>query len=119
MEVKLILLTYWAQVSPHTGEHDVMVGKCPVYDDDNMNVRRTVCELLNEGDLETRILKTGLLMKNVKRSTRCTEYDPEAETCLECMDRNRWRRDILESAIRIDLKLYRTISRLGNIVDGL
>jgi hypothetical protein len=32
---------------------------------------------------------------------------------------NRWRRDVLESAIRIDLKLSRTISKLGAIVDGL
>ena len=97
----------------------VMVGECTVYNEGNMNVRRTVGELLNEGNLERRILKTGLLMKDVKRSTRCTEYDPEAETCLECRDRNRWRREVLESAIRIDLKLSKAISRLDAIVDGL
>ncbi len=97
----------------------MMVGACPVYDESNMNVRRTVGELLNEGDMERRILKTGILMKDVKRSTQCYKYDPEAETCRECRDRNRWRRDVLESAIRIDLKLSRAISRLGDIVDGL
>ncbi len=97
----------------------MMVRACPVYDESNMNVRRTVSELLNEGDMERRILKTGILMKDVKRSTQCSKYDPEAETCQECRDRNRWRRDVLESAIRIDLKLSRTISRLGDIVDGL
>jgi hypothetical protein len=97
----------------------VMVGNCGVYDEGNMNVRQTVGELLNEGNLERRILKTGLLMNDVKRSTQCLKFDPEAETCRECRDRNRWRRDVLESAIRIDLKLSRTISRLGAIVDGL
>jgi len=97
----------------------VMVGECPVYDEGNMNVRRTLSELLNEGNLEKRLLKTGLLMEDVKRSTLCSEYDPEAETCRECRDRNRWRRDVLESSIRIDLKLSRAISRLGAIVDGL
>ena len=98
---------------------NMIVGACPAYDEGNINVRRTVEELLNEGDSETRILTTGLLMKDVKRSTRCTEYDPEAETCRECRDRNRWRRGILESAIRIDLKLSKAISRLDAIVDGL
>ncbi len=97
----------------------MMVRACPVYDESNMNVRRTVSELLNEGDMERRILKTGILMKDVKRSTKCSKYDPEAETCRECRDRNRWRRDVLESAIRIDLKLSRAISKLDAIVDGL
>jgi len=97
----------------------MMVGACPVYNESNMNVRRTVSELLNEGDMERRILKTGILMKDVKRSTQCSKYDPEAETCRECRDRNRWRRDVLESAIRIDLKLSRAIFKLGAIVDGL
>jgi len=97
----------------------MMVRTCPVYDESNMNVRRTVGELLNEGDMERRILKTGILMKDVKRSTQCSKYDPEAETCRECRDRNRWRRDVLESAIRIDLKLSRAIFKLGAIVDGL
>ncbi len=97
----------------------VMVGECPVYDEGNMNVRRTLSELLNEGNLEKRLLKTGLLMEDVKKCTLCSEYDPEAETCRECRDRNLWRRDVLESSIRIDLKLSRAISRLGAIVDGL
>ncbi len=97
----------------------VMVGNCPVYDEGNLNVRQTVGELLNEGNLERRILKTGLLMKDVKKSTRCLNYNLEAETCRECRDRNRWRRDVLESALRIDLKLSLAISRLGSIVDGL
>ncbi|MBC8224705.1 hypothetical protein H8E65_08960 [Candidatus Bathyarchaeota archaeon] len=97
----------------------VMVGECPVYDEGNTKVRRTIGELLNEGDLERRLLKTGILMEDVKRSTQCLKYDPEAETCRECRDRNRWRRDVLESAIRIDLKLSKAISRLGVIVDGL
>lgn len=97
----------------------VMVGECPVYDEGNMNVRRTLSELFNEGNLEKRLLKTGLLMEDVKRSALCSEYDPEAETCRECRDRNLWRRDVLESSIRIDLKLSRAISRLGVIVDGL
>ena len=35
------------------------------------------------------------------------------------LDRNLWRRGVLESAIRIDLKLSRAISRLDTIVDGL
>ena len=97
----------------------MMVGACPVYDEGNMNIRQTVGELLNEGSLEKRILKTGILMKDVKRSTQCDKYDPEAETCRECRHRNRWRRDVLESAIRIDLKLSRAISRLDAIVDGI
>jgi hypothetical protein len=97
----------------------VMAGACQVYDEGNTNVQRTVGELLNEGDLEMRILKTGILMKDVKRSTQCDEYDSEAETCQECRHRNRWRRDILESAIRIDLKLSRAISKLDAIVDGI
>ena len=95
------------------------VGACLVYDKGNMNVRKTVDELIYEGDPETRILKTGSLMNEVKRGSQCTDYDPEAETCRECRDRNRWRRDILESAIRIDLKLTRAISKLSAIVDGL
>jgi hypothetical protein len=98
---------------------NMMVRACPVYDEGNMNVRRTVSELLNEGDMERRILKTGILMKDVKRSTQCSKYDPEAGTCRECRDRNRWRRDVLESAIRLDLKLSRAISKLDAIVDGL
>ena len=98
---------------------NMMVGECPVYDEGNMNVRRTVGELLNEGNLERRLLKTGLLMEDVKRRTQCNKYDPEAETCRECRDRNCWRRDVLESSIRIDLKLSRAISRLDAIVDGL
>jgi len=97
----------------------VMVGECPVYDEGNMNVKRTLSELLNEGNLEKRLLKTGLLMEDVKKCTLCLKYDPEAETCRECRDRNLWRRDVLESSIRIDLKLSRAISRLGAIVDGL
>ncbi len=97
----------------------VMVGECPVYDEGNMNVRRTLSELLNEGNLEKRLLKTGLLMEDVKKCTLCSEYDLGAETCRECRDRNLWRRDVLESSIRIDLKLSRAISRLGAIVDGL
>jgi len=97
----------------------VMVGECPVYDEGNMNVKRTVGELLNEGNLARRLLKTGILMKDMKKSTQCLKYDPEAETCRECMDRNRWRRDVLESTIRIDLKLSRAISRLDTIVGGL
>ncbi len=97
----------------------MMVGNCPVYDEGNLNVRRTVSELLNEGDMERRILKTGILAKDVKRSTQCSKYDPEAEMCRECRDRNRWRRDVLESAIRIDLKLSKAISRLDAIVDGI
>jgi len=97
----------------------MMVGACPVYNESNMNVRRTVSELLNEGDMERRILKTGILMKDVKRSTQCSKYDPEAETCRECRDRNHWRRDVLESTIRLDLKLSRAISKLDAIVDGL
>ncbi len=97
----------------------IVMVECPIYDEGNLNVRRTVSELLNEGNLERRLLKTGLLMKDVKKSTRCMNYNLEAETCRECRDRNRWRRDILESAIRIDLKLSRAISRLGDIVDGL
>jgi len=98
---------------------NVMVGACQVYDEDNITVRRAVCELLSEGDFERRLLKTGLLMKDVKKSTRCLNYNLEAETCRECRDRNRWRRDVLESAIRIDLKLSKAISRLGALVDGL
>ena len=97
----------------------IVMLECPMYDEGNLNVRRTVSELLNEGNLERRLLKTGLLMKDVKRSTLCLKSDPEAGTCRECRDRNRWRRDVLESAIRIDLKLSRAISRLGDIVDGL
>ena len=97
----------------------IVMLECPMYDEGNLNVRRTVSELLNEGNLERRLLKTGLLMKDVKRSTLCLKYDPEAGTCRECRDRNRWRRNILESAIRIDLKLSRAISKLGAIVDGL
>jgi len=97
----------------------VMVGACPVYDECNVNVRRAIGELLNEGDSERRLLKTGLLMRDVKRSTQCIKYDPEAETCRECRERNLWRRDVLESSIRIDLKLSRAISRLDAIVDGL
>jgi hypothetical protein len=97
----------------------VMVGECPVYDEGNMNVRRTVGELLNEGDLARKILKTGILMKAVKRSTQCDRYDSEAETCHECRDKNHWRRGILESAIRIDIKLSKAISRLDAIVDGI
>ncbi len=96
-----------------------MVGACPVYDEGNMNVRKAVGELLNEGDLERRLLKTGILMKDVKRSTQCLKYDPGAETCRECRERNRWRRDVLESAIRLDMKLSRTISKLDAIVDEL
>ena len=64
----------------------MMVGACPVYDEGNVNVRRTVGELLNEGDLERRVLKTGMLMKDVKRNTHCGKYDPEAETCRECRE---------------------------------
>ncbi len=97
----------------------MMVGACPVYDESNMNVRRTVSELLNEGDMERRILKTGILMKDVKRSTQCSKYDTEAETCRECRETNRWRRDVIESTIRLDLKLSRAISKLDAIVDGL
>ena len=96
-----------------------MVETCPVYDEGNTNVRRTVGELLNEGDLERRVLKTGILMKDVNRSTQCDDYDSEAGTCQECRTRNRWRRDLLESAIRIDLKLSRAISKLDAIVDGI
>ena len=59
----------------------VMVGECLVYDEGNMNVKRAVCELLNEGGLERRILKTGVLMIDVKRSAKCNKYDPEADTC--------------------------------------
>ena len=97
----------------------MMVGACPLYDESNMNVSRTVGELLNEGDMERRILKTGILMKDVKRSTQCSKYDPEAETCRECRETNRWRRDVIESTIRLDLKLSRAISKLDAIVDGL
>ena len=81
--MKITLLTLWTQVSlPCTQvSMNMMVGECPVYDEGNMNVRRTVCELLNEGDLERRILKTGILMTDVKRSAQCDKYDPEAETC--------------------------------------
>ena len=97
----------------------MMVGACPVYDECNVNVRRAVGELLKEGNLEKRLLKTGILMRDVKRSTQCLKYDPEAETCRECRDRNLWRRGVLESSIRIDLKLSRAISRLDAIVNGL
>ena len=96
-----------------------MVGECPVYDEGNLNVKRSVGELLNEVDLERRILKTGILMTDVKLSSQCDKYDPEAETCQECRDKNHWRRNVLESAIRIDIKLSRAISRLDAIVDGL
>ena len=74
---------------------------------------------MNEGDLERRVLKTGVLMTDVKRSVRCDKNDPEADTCRECRDKNHWKEDVLESAIRIDLKLSRAISRLDAIVDGL
>ena len=97
----------------------MMVGECPVYDEGNMDVKRAVGELLNEGDLERRVLKTGILMKDVKQSAQCNKFDPEDETCRECRDKNIWRRNVLESAIRIDIKLSRAISRLDAIVDGI
>ncbi len=55
----------------------IVMVECPIYDEGNLNVRRTVSELLNEGNLERRLLKTGLLMKDVKRSTLCLKSDPE------------------------------------------
>ena len=119
--MKITLLTFWTQVSlPGTRVNmNMMVGECPVYDEGNMNVKRTVGELLNEGDLERRILKTGILMTDVKMSAQCDKYDPEAATCQECRDKNNWRQDVIESAIRIDIKLSKAISRLDAIVDGL
>ncbi len=93
-----------------------LVG-CSSFERHNLNVRKVVKELLDEGNTLDRIVKACTLMNDIKSSSMCREFAEDSATCTMCRYKNYMRIRVLKFAINMDISLNRTVTRLDRIVD--